>query len=259
MQPVTMTSRYMEQQDPATYRRLMITHAALTIRRPAKNYLTREQLEDLLAIARAEKQGVNPHKNCPKDCPAPQAEILLLLCGYCGLRISEAGKLQIKDIDAKRATVSISDGKNEYSDRVIPVPRCIAERVLKLASGRTWLFPNEEGTAPQANAKDTVSKRVFAIYKRGGITGLAPRDLRKTFSNLCAKAGVADSIAQAYMGQRPNSVYAAHYADLADVDLLLARLVNVIHPEPKVVQEKRHSKVGTILVQSHQSREARIA
>lgn len=236
IKPMTLASRYMEELDPDNYRPLRVRHPALTKPKPRKNYLTRAQIEALVQIARAETPEAAQDRR--KNPPAPQAEIALLLCGFCGLRIEEAARLRVADVDPVRGLVNIEDSKNEYSDRVIPVPIWLARRVVELGAGRVFLCPNADDTAPQSG-KDVLSKRVLAIYKRGGIEGVAPRDLRKSFINLAVEAEADVAATECYVGHRPNGIMRMHYADYAKVDLLRARVVDRVHPS---------GAVGTILV-----------
>ena len=225
--PMTLASRYMEEQDPDNYRPLRVRHPAMATAKPRKDYLTRGQLETLLQIARAETPEAAQDRR--KNPPAPQAEIALLLCGFCGLRIREAARLRVADVDPMRGTVNVEDSKNLYSDRVIPVPVWLAARVVELGAGRVFLFPNATDTGPQTGEQD-VSKRIAGLLRRAGIGGVVPRDLRKSFVNLCIVAGVDTGPLEAYIGHAPRGVMAAHYADFARLDLLRERVVDRVHP-----------------------------
>ena len=231
IKPMTLASRYMEELDPDHYRPLRVRHPALKRAKPRKNYLTRAQIEALIQIARAETPEAARDRR--KNPPAPQAELALLLCGFCGLRIEEAARLTVADVDPVRGLVNIEDSKNEYSDRVIPVPKWLAARVVELGGGRAYLCPNVDDTGPQSG-KDVLSKRVSAIYKRGGVEGVAPRDLRKSFINLAVEAEADVAATECYVGHRPSGIMRLHYADYAKVDLLRARVVERVHPSGEV-------------------------
>ena len=224
--PMTLASRYMEELDPDSYRPLRVRHPAMKTAKPRKNYLTRDQIETLLRIARADTPEAAQDRR--KHPPAPQGELALLLCGLCGLRIREAARLLVVDVDDARGSVNVEDSKNLYSDRVIPVPVWLARRVVELGAGRTYLFPNATDTGPQTGEQD-VSKRIGGLFRRAGITGVVPRDLRKSFVNLCVVAGVDTGPLEAYIGHAPHGVMAAHYADYARLDLLRERVVDRVH------------------------------
>lgn len=246
LKPITLTSRYMESLDPEQYRQLRVPqHPGTKSEKPRKSYLSLEQIELLLRHARAEVREIEKtkgKKRVKRDHmkqkreqirPWPQAELAVLLCGLCGLRIREATRLRLVDVSAERNTINVLESKNKFSDRVIPILPAIAARVHALCMGREWVFPARDGSAPQQDGKDTTSKRVKLLFIRAGISGVTPHDLRKTFINLAVQAGADFGALQAYVGHRPATVLERHYADYAEIALLRERVVDRVFSSVK--------------------------
>jgi site-specific recombinase XerD len=80
----------------------------------------------------------------------PAARMSALLMYTCGLRVSEAIRLRIEDIDSRRMVVCVRSGKGR-KDRYVPLP----QRMLELLRAYwiehrpgSWLFPNRSGSRP---------------------------------------------------------------------------------------------------------------
>jgi integrase/recombinase XerD len=78
----------------------------------------------------------------------PMIRMALTTIYACGLRVSEAARLRVKDIDSGRKLLWVRDGKGR-KDRSVP----LHERPLKLlrdhyrtyGQGSEWLFPHKDG------------------------------------------------------------------------------------------------------------------
>lgn len=110
--------------------------------------------------------------------PNPKHRLLLATIYACGLRVSEALRLKISDVDRGRMTVRIEQGKGR-KDRVVPLSRRLLEQMeayWKTDPPRRWLFPNRLGVRPiditVAQKVFTMAKLQAGITKRGGIHGL---------------------------------------------------------------------------------------
>jgi integrase len=214
LQPVLMTSRFMAGLDPASYHVFTVRHAVLKLPRPRKLYFSRPELFALIEAAR-------------KTRALPEAEAAVLLSGFCGLRAREVARLEFEDIDRKRRLITVRDGKTRYSDRTIPAPAWVIERVAALFAGRKYLFTGRDGK-PQV-AEEGICRKVKTLFERvKGAKGICPRDLRKSFANVAIGARVPSDHLRAYLGQAARSVLESNYAEFGDLDLLRAEVVDRI-------------------------------
>lgn len=110
--------------------------------------------------------------------PNAKHRLLLATIYSAGLRVSEAVRLEIRDVDRVRMTLRVEQGKGR-KDRVVPLsPRLLEqmENYWRVEPPRRWLFPNRQGTR---SIDVTVAQKAFmmaklraGITKRGGIHGL---------------------------------------------------------------------------------------
>lgn len=111
--------------------------------------------------------------------PNPKHRLLLSTIYSAGLRVSEALRLRVSDVDRSRMTLRIEQGKGR-KDRVVPLARRLREQIdafwREQPPQQEWLFVNRHGS----RAIDvTVAQKVFllaklrtGIRKRGGIHSL---------------------------------------------------------------------------------------
>ncbi len=135
--------------------------------------------------------------------PNPKHRLLLATIYACGLRVSEALRLKVGDVDRGRMTVRIEQGKGK-KDRVVPLSRRLLlqmEAHWRKEPPRMWLFPNRDGTRPM---DITVAQKVYmmaklrtGITKRGGIHGL-----RHAFATHLIEAGTDVPTVQQLLGHR---------------------------------------------------------
>ncbi|WP_077600836.1 tyrosine-type recombinase/integrase [Oceanobacillus sojae] len=115
----------------------------------------------------------------------------------CGLRISEALNLRLKDVDLNQGTLFIKDTKFG-KERKIPMAETLTrhcsvyvEKVHQLFSNDTFLFPSPFGGRYK---ESTIYKLFRQILWKAGIShsGKGPRlhDLRHTFAVHCLKKWV---------------------------------------------------------------------
>jgi integrase/recombinase XerD len=70
----------------------------------------------------------------------------------CGLRISEATRLEISAVDRANQVLRVVGKGNK--ERLVPLPQPLLDKLGHLWRGhrnRRWLFPNRSGTAPLNN------------------------------------------------------------------------------------------------------------
>ena len=123
--------------------------------------------------------------------------VLFRLLYGCGLRVSEALNLQLKDIDLETGTITILHTKNN-KDRLVPIAESLIERFQKLLSklhtfsGRsTYFFISPTGGRLD---KSTVYRRFrdYLLMAEISHTQRGPRvhDLRHVFAVHCLKKWV---------------------------------------------------------------------
>lgn len=109
----------------------------------------------------------------------PKHRALLSITYGCGLRVSEAVALQVKDIDGERHLLRVTQGKGA-KDRMVPLAPGLLQvlrQYWRTCRPMPWLFPSEllpdkhlHITTPQKVYHQ--AKRVSGIQKGGGIHAL---------------------------------------------------------------------------------------
>ncbi len=132
-----------------------------------------------------------------------QPRALLMTTYAAGLRVSEAVRLKVTDLDATRQTIRVDQGKGATDRYTVLPPTLLAELRAYWRRYRPseWLFPRREGTSPltvwQAQHAFYKAKRCAHIRKRGGIHAL-----RHAFSTHLLEAGVDLPTIQRLLGHR---------------------------------------------------------
>jgi site-specific recombinase XerD len=121
----------------------------------------------------------------------------------CGLRVSEATQLKMRDIDRDRMTVRIEQGKGR-KDRYVPLPKRL---LLKLdqywvpARFRQWVF---EGSSPDRSLHITAVQKAYTlaklrsgVRKHGGVHAL-----RHAYATHMIESGVDVLTVQRLLGHR---------------------------------------------------------
>lgn len=193
-----------------TLQRPEAVHGLKQVRRtfPAPDVLSGSEVERVLAHA-----------------PSLKHRALFMLMYGAGLRISEARKLRVSDIDSGRMVVFVRAPKNRH-DRQVPLARRTLE-VLRAyfrhhrPSGEN-LFPGRSGTAPisrmavyralrQAAARAGVKKRVY------------PHLLRHAFATHMLELGVDVRTVQILLGHL-SLKSTTRYAHLSEARLRTIKL-----------------------------------
>ena len=120
-------------------------------------------------------------------CACEQDFLAVGLGVYAGLRVSEMAHLEYRDIDLIGQVLTVRQGKGG-KDRVVPVNDELCSIIL--ACGHTL----DCDTGPAA------SKRIKRIFKRAGVTGHRPHDLRATFATMMIRAKVDVFTVQSCLG-----------------------------------------------------------
>ena len=149
-------------------------------------------------------------------------EIGIALQGLAGLRVTEALRLTLQDVDLKNGTVSIGgETKNSYSQRIIPLP----ERAIEALKRVVTAHPCPAGTLPivmtvcgahyaHHNHYRNAVERALATWCR--VTERSKpawkvKDLRNLVPTLAVLNGFYGESVEQYLGHSPRGVTARHY------------------------------------------------
>lgn len=112
-------------------------------------------------------------------CPNPKHRMLLELTYGCGLRVSEAVSLKVRDIDGERSMLRIVQAKGA-KDRLVTLSASLLTRLRyywALCHPEVWLFPSAH--EPTSHISRSCAQRVYrsaktraGVTKAGGIHGL---------------------------------------------------------------------------------------
>ena len=132
-----------------------------------------------------------------------QAHALLTTTYAAGLRVSEAVRLKITDLDGTRHTIRVEQGKGAKDrDTVLPPGLLVELRAYwRHERSAVWLFPRRDSAAPlrvwQAQHSFYNAKRRAGLTKRGGIHAL-----RHAAATHWLEAGVPLTTIQRLLGHR---------------------------------------------------------
>lgn len=132
----------------------------------------------------------------------PKHRALLSVTYGCGLRVSEAVTLQVKNIDGERRLLHVQNGKGG-KDRMVPLTGVLLD-VLRaywcLGRPTLWLFPSERLVGQPVTV--TTAQRVYrhakhrsGVKKYGGIHGL-----RHAYATHQLEQGLPLNELQKYLG-----------------------------------------------------------
>ncbi|MGI6412358.1 MAG: tyrosine-type recombinase/integrase [Syntrophomonadaceae bacterium] len=144
--------------------------------------------KDLIRNLLTECDNIKPHPLSNRHLVFPA--VYRLLYG-CGVRISEAVKLRLKDVDLKQGIVVVR-GSKFNKDRVIPMSASLTRylvgyslKIHTVSSPQDYFFMKRDRTAYSSN---TVYRNFRRLLQKSGIShggkGRGPRlhDLRHTFA-----------------------------------------------------------------------------
>jgi integrase/recombinase XerD len=128
----------------------------------------------------------------------------------CGLRISEATRLQISAVDRANQVLRVVGKGNK--ERLAPLPQPILNELGHLwrtHRNARWLFPNHHGNAPLNNR--VLSRTFAAAAKAAGIQHrVTPHSLRHSYATRLIENGVDTRIVQILLGHASISTTAIY-------------------------------------------------
>ena len=120
-----------------------------------------------------------------------------------GLRVSELTRLKVADIDSKRMTIRVQQGKGQ-KDRIVmlsPALLAVLREYWKEHRPTDWLFPGMIPARPLS--RDVVGKICRTTALRAGLSKrVSPHTLRHTFATHPLEDGVDIRTIQALLGHR---------------------------------------------------------
>lgn len=207
LQPVAQTARFMwhEHDIPNVAERLGLS--AKLVKTPAPVYLA-----DVLAFLQY-----------LRGSEQPQLEAGAALAGLAGLQLLEVLRLTWSKVDLKRGLIEISgEVKNQYRNRVIPIPRrCVEALQQAYDNRRASTVQTLDGgpvvASPQGCPFLDKSWINYSHLMRKALDGWnqaigwKPKDLRNCLLTLGALRGFASDVLEQYVGHAPRSVTARNY------------------------------------------------
>ncbi|MEX3816666.1 tyrosine-type recombinase/integrase [Paraburkholderia sp. BR13439] len=128
----------------------------------------------------------------------------VLIAAYAaGLRISEATRLKVGDIDSQRMMLRVEQGKGRADRYVMLSPRLLEVLRSYWCIGRPqyWLFPGRFPDQPVG--ADVVREACHDARRRAGITKpVTPHSLRHAFATHLLESGTDVRLIQLLMGHR---------------------------------------------------------
>jgi len=133
----------------------------------------------------------------------PKARMSLTLMYTCGLRVSEAVNLRLRDIDSKRMVVWVRNAKG-YKDRSVPLPtQTLAQLRAYWLQHRPkiWLFPSEQGVS--TITINCVQRCLKATLRQSHVhKNVSCHTLRHSYATHLLEAGVHLRVIQALLGHK---------------------------------------------------------
>jgi len=137
--------------------------------------------------------------------PPGQPRLLFRLTYAAGLRVSEATRLRLRDLDFGRGVLRVCQGKGR-KDRLVPLPRALRDDLVTVAvaTGRRpddWLFPGQDRRRP---VTASAMQRLCTRLGRACVPGkrVTPHTLRHSYATHLLEAGVDLLTIQRLLGHR---------------------------------------------------------
>jgi len=130
--------------------------------------------------------------------PVQRGALTVMYC--CGLRISEAVKLRVEDIDAQRMVIRVVGKGNK--ERLVPLPRPLLDdlrRIWKTHCHPVWVFANK-GRTNYVSAH-TVSATFREVRKvTESLQKVTPHSLRHSYATRLIERGIGIETVRILLG-----------------------------------------------------------
>jgi len=136
-----------------------------------------------------------------RELKSPKYRALLMSCYAAGLRIIEACRLRVEDIDSNQMVLRVHQGKGSkdrltlLSPRLLEALRCY----WRIYKPQDWMFP---GRTPEGHISPDTVRQVFAKAREQAGLGrwCTPHTLRHAFATHLLDAGTDLVVIQALLG-----------------------------------------------------------
>lgn len=133
----------------------------------------------------------------------PKHRTLLMTMYATGMRVSEAARLRVEDIDSKRMVIRVHQGKGK-KDRYVPLSATLLQALRTYwKKGRSTgaLFPSQRGGSPLTTG--SITKVCADARKKAGLSKrLTPHTFRHSFATHLLEAGTDLRTIQIILGHR---------------------------------------------------------
>jgi site-specific recombinase XerD len=165
--------------------------------------------------------------------PSRKHRTILSVCYAAGLRIAEAVRLQVADIDSQRMVLRVTQGKGQKDRYVMLSPRLLT--LLRtwwlIATPRTWLFPGTR--AGHHLTPDAVEEACLHARRRCGLSKpITPHALRHAFAVHLLEGGTDVRTIQLLLGHRSLTT-TARYLRIAATTVCATRSPFDLLPMPR--------------------------
>jgi integrase/recombinase XerD len=161
---------------------------------------------------------------------------ILTTCYAAGLRISEAIRLKVTDIDSQRMVIRVEQGKGQ-KDRYVMLSPKLLEALRdwwRVAKPKGWLFPGDR--AGSYITREAVGQACQKAQRRGGIAKpITPHSLRHGFAVHLLEAGTDVRTIQLLLGHRSLAT-TARYLRIATSKVCATKSPLDLLPQPVAVE-----------------------
>lgn len=189
------------------------------------------------------------------ECVANVHYRLVLMTMYAtGLRVSEATRLRVENIDGQRMMIHVRSGKGA-KDRMVPLSPVLLEALRshwRTTRSTTWLFPGVNPERPIRN--ETIRKACQRAAQDAGLRKhVTPHTLRHSFASQLLEEGVDIRTIQKLLGHnqlRTTALY-THVSlgrlqqTVSPLDRLASDVTRLVSQKPAVDSKSATSSAGT--------------
>jgi integrase/recombinase XerD len=133
----------------------------------------------------------------------PKHRTLLMTMYATGMRVSEAARLRVDDIDSKRMLIRVHQGKGK-KDRYVPLSATLLQALRtywKKVRSTGALFPSQQGGGPLTTG--SITKVCADARKKAGLSKrVTPHTFRHSFATHLLEAGTDLRTIQIILGHR---------------------------------------------------------
>lgn len=182
-------------------------------------------------ISRPKQRRHDAHFLTPDQLQSVAAECgeyrrMAMFLGTTGVRVGEAARLDVGDVDKRRRRARVRKSKNGEA-RDVPVPASVLSMLDLSRPATDPLFVSPSGSRVYVN---NWRRRVFTpAARRAGVTPLRVHDLRHTAASLAIRSGADVKAVQTMLGHRSAAMTLDVYSHLWDqgLDDVAARMDNL--------------------------------